>query len=91
MKDDSRFRHESLQDADTIRDLLKALTNGIGRGEVTLEDENGSLTMHPEGLLHLRIAASIDDERNRLDIRIRCQGEHDIPERAKIGIKSGRS
>ena len=91
MKDDSRFRHESLQDADTIKDLLKALTSGIGRGEVTLEDENGSLTMHPAGLLHLRITASIDDERNRLDIRIRWQGEHDVAERSKVAIRNRRS
>ena len=91
MKDDSRFRHESLQDTKTIKALLKALTAGIGRGEVTLEDDNGTLTMHPGGLLHLRITASVDDERNRLDIRIRWQGEHDIAQGAKIAIKSRRS
>ena len=90
MKDDARFRHESLQDPQSIKELLKALTNGLGRGEITLQDDNGSLTMHPSGLLHLRITASVDDERNRLDIRIRWQGEHDIPQGSKIAIKSAR-
>ncbi|OEJ65747.1 amphi-Trp domain-containing protein [Magnetovibrio blakemorei] len=78
MKNTGRFRHESLQDQDTIKSLLKAITSGIGEGKITLEDKNASLVMEPSGLLRIKIKASIDDDRNTLGIRISWQGEKDI-------------
>jgi amphi-Trp domain-containing protein len=67
------FRHDSLHDAETIRDLLEALTDGLGKGRLTFRDDEGEIVMHPEGLLRLRLKASRDDNRNRVDIRITWQ------------------
>lgn len=86
MKQNTRFRHESLQDPDSIKALLKALTNGIARGKVVLEDEDGSMIMEPEGLLHLKMRAKQDDDHNSLSIKISWQGEQTVPEKKKIKI-----
>jgi len=88
MKQNSKFTHESLQDTDSIKSLLKAISHGIGKGKVQLEDEDGVLTMHPEGLLRLKISGSQDDEKNRLNIRITWETENEIPEKKPIKVNS---
>ena len=64
------FRHESLQDTETIQQLLDALTRGIGRGELTFSDEDGEMVMQPNDLINLKLTASREDGRNRVTIRI---------------------
>ena len=88
MKQNSRFTYESLQDQDSIKDLLKAISSGISKGRIVLEDEDGVLTMEPEGLLHLKVTASQEDERNRLNIRITWQGETEVPKKKPLKITS---
>ncbi len=86
MKQHTRFRHESLQDNDSIRDFLKAISSAFAKGELLLEDEDGRLQMTPEGLLRLKVTASQEDDRNRLDIRVTWQNETDIPVKKKIKV-----
>lgn len=69
------FKHESLQDAKSIQDILKALTKGIGKGKLTFSDEDGEILMEPEGLLNLKVTASQDETKNRVSIRISWQSE----------------
>ena len=40
--DKQNFRHESLQDTESIQVLLKALTRGIGKGRLTFSDEDAA-------------------------------------------------
>ncbi len=89
MKSNTRFRHESLQDQDSVKSLLKALTNGIAKGKVVLEDEDGTMTMEPEGLLHLTLRAKQDDTRNSISLKIVWQGEQSVTEKKdlKISVK----
>ena len=70
-----RFKHESLQDTKTIRELLKAITKGIAKGKLSLSDEDDEMIMEPEGLLNLKLSASQEENRNRLAIRISWQTE----------------
>jgi len=86
MKQSSRFTHESLKDAGSTRDLLRAISNGIGKGSIVLEDEDGVLAMEPDGLLHLKVSASKDEERNKLNIRITWHGEKKIPENKPLKV-----
>ncbi len=79
-------RHESLQDADTIQQLLKALTKGIARGKLTFSDEDGEIVMQPEGLLNLKLTASKEDGRNRVTVRITWQ-EEDKREKGQKSLK----
>jgi amphi-Trp domain-containing protein len=88
MKQNSKFTHDSLQDADSIKSLLKAVSQGIGKGKIQLEDEDGVLTMHPEGLLRLKISGSQEDEKNKLNIRISWTTETKMPEKKSIRVNS---
>ena len=64
------FRHESLQDRKTIQEMLKAIAKGIAKGKLTFSDEDGTIVMHPDGLLNLKVTADENDSRHRLNIRI---------------------
>jgi len=64
------FRHESLQDRDSIQAILMALTEGIAKGKVTFSDDDDSISMLPDGLLNLKLIVSQEDNRNRINLRI---------------------
>lgn len=74
-KSSDKFRHESLQDADTIQEILKSITKGLGKGKLTFSDENGQIVLEPEGLLNLKVTANQEESLHRLDIRVSWQVE----------------
>lgn len=80
------FRHESLQDAETIQGLLKALTKGLARGKLTFSDEDGEIVMQPKGLLALKLTASKEDGSNRVNVRITWQ-DAEKPTKGKKSLK----
>lgn len=73
----NQFRHQSLQDRKTIQALLKSITKGIGKGSLNLSDDEGEITLEPEGLLQLKVTARQDGSRHRLDIKVSWQVEDD--------------
>ncbi len=82
------FRHESLQDQESIHTLLKAITQGISKGKLSLSDEEGEIILSPKGLLNLKVTASQDTDRHRLNLRITWQAD-DQPKPSKhLKIKS---
>lgn len=76
------FSHESLQDARSIRGILKALLDGIDKGRISFTDEDDEILMEPKGLLHLKLRATQDEYRHRISIRVSWQIE-DGAEKAK--------
>ncbi|MCG7874659.1 MAG: amphi-Trp domain-containing protein [Candidatus Thiodiazotropha lotti] len=64
------FRHESLQDRASIERLLKSITQGIGKGSLVLSDDEDEMELKPDGLLQLKVTASQDSEKHRLNLRI---------------------
>ncbi len=80
------FRHESLQDVETIQDMLNAISKGLSNGKLQFSDEEGSITLHPEGLLNLKLTASEDELRRRLDLRISWQVESDTKKNKNLKI-----
>ena len=68
----SSFRHESLQDAESIQELLKAVSS----------DEEGEIRMEPEGLLNLKLTASREEGRHRINLRITWQVDEKPPKRS---------
>ena len=87
MKQNAKFVHESLQDQNSIKNLLKAISTGIGKGKVVLEDEDGVLTLNPEGLLHLKISASEEEDKSKINLRISWDNKKEIPANKSIKIK----
>jgi len=68
-----QFCHESLQDRETIAELLSSLQQGLARGRLKFSDEDGNITLKPSGLLNLTIMASASSELNVVDVRISWQ------------------
>lgn len=76
--DKSSFRHESLQDCKSVKDLLQAVTDGLVKGKLSFSDESGQIDMSPQGLLHLKVRASKEEGRNSLRISVRWQEDTEI-------------
>ncbi|MEJ8475702.1 amphi-Trp domain-containing protein [Roseibium algae] len=84
-----RFKHESLQDRKTIQSLLTAINRGIAKGELHFSDETGEITLEPKDLLNLKVTATKDEGRCRLDVRISWTPDADTPKDAgKLKVKS---
>lgn len=88
MKQSTRFRHESLQDGESVKRLLNAIVSGVSKGKIVLEDEDGTMVMRPKGLANLKISASQDDKKNRLDIRLTWYEESEPLEQKEIKIST---
>lgn len=69
------FRHESLQDSSSISTILQSITKAIEKGKVVFSDEDDRIVMEPEGLLQLKVTASQEDSRQRINVRISWQVE----------------
>ena len=78
------FRHESLQNRDSIQTILKALTEGIAKGKLSFSDDDDSISMSPDGLLNLKLSVSREDNRNRINLRITWE------DRQKKALKKSR-
>ena len=78
------FRHESLQNRDSIQTILKALNEGIAKGKVSFSDDDDSISMAPDGLLNLKLSVSQEDNRNRINLRITWE------DRQKKALKKSR-
>ncbi len=81
------FRHESLQDAKTIKGILKALTEGMASGKLSFSDADDSIELHPAGLMNLKITARQEDSLNRVNIRITWQSEEKASGNKSIKVK----
>ena len=81
------FRHESLQDAKTIQDILKSVTKGLAKGKLTFSDEDGEILMEPSGLLNLKVTATQDEATHRLNIRISWQAEESAKKKKPVSVK----
>ncbi|VAX13658.1 hypothetical protein MNBD_GAMMA24-650 [hydrothermal vent metagenome] len=77
------FRHESLQDAETIQGLLKSIARGFARGELVFSDEDDEIIMQPEGLMNLKVTSNQEENRHSINIRITWQTENNSRKKNK--------
>ena len=52
---------------------MQSVTKGLASGKLTFRDEDGEITLQPEGLLHLKLTAARDNNRHKLNLRISWQ------------------
>jgi amphi-Trp domain-containing protein len=83
------FRHESLQDAKTIKGILKALSDGLAKGKLSFSDADDRIELRPEGLMNLKITARQEDNLNRITLRVTWQSESDDNLEKAIKVKGG--
>jgi len=64
------FGHESLQDRKSIKNYLKAVTDGVSRGVLSLADNANQITLSPDGLIRLNVEVQGDRNRRKLLIAL---------------------
>jgi len=83
------FRHESLQNRDSIQAILNALTEGIAKGKVTFSDDDDSINMTPDGLLNLKLIVSQEENRNRINLRITWENQKEKSlKKSRLSVKA---
>jgi len=87
MQQKRSFRHESLQDVESIEKLLKSITRGLAKGELTFSNDGGEIVLNPEGLLNLKVTASKEEGREKLNLRISWQVEQGKKKKGKGALK----
>ncbi len=86
------FRHESLQDGKSIRDLLESITEGLADGRLVFSDEDGEIVMEPKGLLHTKLTVSKEESRHRINLRVTWQVEDNSVKKDKsLSVQSGKT
>lgn len=56
-KSENEFRHESLEDAETVKKYLDAINDGLGSGHISLGSHDEEIILTPKGLINLKIKA----------------------------------
>lgn len=74
-KGKSSFRHDSLQDTKSIQRILESINAGLEKGKICFSDEDDKIVMYPDGLLDLKITATQESNKNRMNIRISWQAD----------------
>lgn len=83
------FRHESLQNCDSIQVILNALTEGIAKGKVTFSDADDNISMKPDGLLNLKLTVSQEANRNRINLRISWEDRNKKPlKKSRLSVEA---
>ena len=84
----ANFRHDSLQDAKSIQEILKSLSSGLAKGKITFTDDDDKIVMKPDGLLDLKVTASQEDSSNCISIQISWQSKDDKKKKKKLLVSS---
>ena len=82
------FRHESLQDAKTIQEILKSVSKGLAKGKLSFSDDDGEILMEPEGLLNLKVTATQDEATHRINLRISWQAQETVKKKKPLAVST---
>lgn len=77
MAADDDFRHESVQDRQSIVKYLQALTAGIEKGHIELGTAEHMLTLEPGGMLELQVRAKRKGGRVKLAVKLYWREDED--------------
>lgn len=86
---DDDFRHESVQDRQSIVKYLEAITAGIEQGRLDLGTVEHNLTLEPGGVLELQVRAKRKGGRVKLGIKLYWREDDDEPGADALEIKPG--
>ena len=77
----NEFKHESLQDCQSIVKYLEAIKDGFERGKLTLANgDNREMILEPAGLLNLELKARHKDGRYKLSLKINWKEKEETPD-----------
>jgi amphi-Trp domain-containing protein len=86
-----RFKHESLEDNETIARYLKALWEGFEQGSLQFSTDDRQLQLQPRGLISLEVEAKRKNEDVKLTLKFRWSepGSHKENKDRPLKIQSG--
>ena len=91
-QDKKSFTHLSLQDSDSIQQVLNAITESLSKGSMVFSDEEGEIELNPRGLIRLKVSATKTDSRNRLNIKLSWEeNEENLSKRKIVNVKSKKN
>lgn len=64
------FKHESLQDRETIVRYLNAIKDGFVKGRISLGSKEKKIVLEPRGLLDLEIRAKRKNNRVKISLKV---------------------
>jgi amphi-Trp domain-containing protein len=79
------FKHESLQDSQTIAKYLEALKEAFRTGVLEFSDDRGRLQLQPSGLLGFEIDAK--KKGGQVKIKLKFAWREDRPEQRSGALK----
>jgi amphi-Trp domain-containing protein len=84
------FKHESLQDSQSIASYLRALIEGFDAGQLTFSDEEESVTLKPRGLISFSLKAARRRDRANVSVAFSWTMEdEETDERGELHINGG--
>jgi amphi-Trp domain-containing protein len=72
---EDRFKHESLQDAESIVRYIEALSEGFQNGALLFSSDDKRLVLKPRGLVRLEVEAKKRGEEIKLSLKFRWTEE----------------
>lgn len=78
---EEKFVFDSLQDSKTIADFLESLTDGFGKGAISLSTNGDEILLTPQGLLNFSVKAKKKGNESKLTIKVAWK---DIPESKQL-------
>lgn len=63
------FEHESLQDAVSLVEYLRAITEGFENGTLSLNGSQGDMLLRPTGMIRFDVHAKQAPDRSKLTLR----------------------
>lgn len=89
MGDDTLFKHESLQDLDTIIAYLEAVRDGFARRRLILTDQDKELVLVPKGLVRFDLEAKCKGQSCKLTLKFAWKDQPSDQESGNLAISAG--
>lgn len=67
----NEFKHESIEDPQTIARYLEALRDGFAKGALRFRSEDRELVLDPQGLVNLVVEAKRKGDTTKLNLKFR--------------------
>lgn len=81
-KADEEFKHESLQDCESIVKYLNALSEGFHNGSLLFGAKQKQMVLEPHGLLNLEVKAKQKDRKVKFSIKLGWSERKDVKDQS---------
>ena len=87
---DEEFRHDSLQDQQSIAKYLEVLVQGLQSGKLTFESDVKRIALEPQGLIELEVRVKRTHGRAKVRLRMMWREERKPakPTKDKLSIRA---